>query len=70
VPSLGSGADADAPAALRRRKRVAWWVLLREGVLIGPIGWLGLSFLLYDLRWSDWRAGGAVPRRTSSRALS
>ena len=54
VPSIGFGAlMLMLAAALRRRKRVGWWLLLAEALFIGPIGWVGLSFVLYDLRWSD-----------------
>ena len=61
VPSIGFGVlMLMLAAAARRRKRVAWWLLLAEAVFVGPLGWVGLSFLFYDLRWSDL-TGATVP---------
>jgi lysyl-tRNA synthetase class 2 len=54
VPSLGFGVlMLMLAAALRRRKHVAWWVLVVESVFVGPLGWLGLGYVLYNIRWSD-----------------
>src|SRR3954463_15362516 len=54
VPSLGFGVlILMLAAAVRRRKRVAWWLLMVLGVFVGPLGWLGISQLLYGVTWED-----------------
>lgn len=54
VPSLGFGVlMLMLAAALRRRKRLAWWLLLAQILFIGPLAWLGVSYLLYGINWFD-----------------
>lgn len=56
VPSLGFGVlILMLAAAVRRRKRVAWWLLLVLGVFVGPLGWLGVGYLLDGVTWADLR---------------
>lgn len=54
VPSLGFGVLMLMLAtAVRRRKRIAWWLLMVLGVFVGPLGWLAVTYLFDDLTWSD-----------------
>ncbi|NUR28205.1 MAG: DUF2156 domain-containing protein [Catenulispora sp.] len=54
VPSLGFGVlMLMLAAAVRRRKKVAWWFLTVLGLFVGPLGWLGISQLLYGVTWED-----------------
>ncbi|MFL6115397.1 MAG: phosphatidylglycerol lysyltransferase domain-containing protein [Catenulispora sp.] len=54
VPSLGFGVlMLMLAAAVRRRKRVAWWLLVVLGLFVGPLGWLGVTYLLYGVSWAD-----------------
>ncbi|WP_228560770.1 phosphatidylglycerol lysyltransferase domain-containing protein [Catenulispora pinisilvae] len=54
VPSIGFGVlMLMLGAAVRRRKRVAWWLLMVLGLFVGPLGWLAISALLYDVSSSD-----------------
>jgi lysyl-tRNA synthetase class 2 len=56
VPSIGFGVlMLMLGAAVRRRKRIAWWLLMVLGVFVGPLGWLAISALLYDVTASDLR---------------
>jgi len=56
VPSLGFGVlMLMLAAAVRRRKRVAWWLLVVLAVFVGPLGWIGVSYLLYGVTWADLR---------------
>jgi len=42
VPSIGFGVlMLMLGAAIRRRKRVAWWLLMVLGLFVGPLGWVG-----------------------------
>ena len=54
VPSLGFGVlMLMLAAAIRRRKRLAWWLLLAQILFIGPLTWLGVTYLLYGINWFD-----------------
>src|ERR1051326_6420262 len=54
VPSLGFGVlMLMLASAVRRRKRVAWWLLLVLGVFVGPLGWLGLTAVVDGVTWAD-----------------
>jgi lysyl-tRNA synthetase, class II len=54
VPSLGFGVlMLMLAAAVRRRKRLGWWLLLAQILFIGPLAWLGVSYLLYGVNWFD-----------------
>ncbi|MEY9889050.1 lysyl-tRNA synthetase class 2 [Catenulispora sp. MAP5-51] len=54
VPSIGFGVlMLMLAAAVRRRKRIAWWLLMVLGLFVGPLGWLAISALLYNVTSSD-----------------
>ncbi|NUP47303.1 MAG: DUF2156 domain-containing protein [Catenulispora sp.] len=54
VPSLGFGVLMLMLAtAVRRRKRIAWWLLMVLGVFVGPLGWLAVTYLFGDLTRAD-----------------
>src|SRR3954470_20180291 len=54
VPSLGFGVLLlMLGAAVRRPKRVPRWLLMVLGVFVGPLGWLGISQLLYGVTSAD-----------------
>ena len=56
VPSIGFGVlILMLGAAVRRRKRIAWWLLMVLGLFVGPLGWLAISALLYNVTSSDLR---------------
>jgi lysyl-tRNA synthetase class 2 len=54
VPSIGFGVlILMLGAAVRRRKRIAWWLLMVLGLFVGPLGWLAISALLYSVTSAD-----------------